>query len=396
VQKFVYKGMAPVTGQRPGRRVAESEAMSYLRSLLFSIPLVFLSTVFMGAVSLAASFFDPTGNSQHRIARVWARMLLAVSFITVRAEGLDKLDPHGSYVFVANHASFMDIPAILARLPYQFPVLRQEKPLRNPFSGYAPAPRGAPASRSLQPPRFAQEHDEGGRLIAQRGCVRAAFPEGGRAPQGLREFKDGAAYIAIKAGVPVVPIAIVGMRPLLPMGAIHYPQRQRRPARRRPHPHRGLKPSGHTALTQRLYRGYRTCSKHPPPHPCVNLESWAPPYACLPWRLCFLPALPAAEFTTYIADTNDYHVARVAADSAGNTYIAGSRTVGSVSEAVVMKLDPTGKIVLFIILSGKGGDAANDLAVDARPATSMSPASTFSRISRCTIHFNPRPAPAFW
>ncbi len=81
--------------------------------------------------------------------------------------------------------------------------------------------------------------------------------------------------------------------------------------------------------------------------------------------LCFLPALPAAEFTTYIGDVNDYHVARVAADPAGNTYLAGSRNAGTLSEAVVMKLDPTGKIVLFTILNGKGNDAATGLAVDA-------------------------------
>ena len=81
--------------------------------------------------------------------------------------------------------------------------------------------------------------------------------------------------------------------------------------------------------------------------------------------LCFLAALPAAEFTTFIGDVNDYHIARVAADSAGNTYLAGSRISGSLSEAVVMKLDPAGKIVLFTILSGKGSDAATGLAVDA-------------------------------
>jgi uncharacterized protein (TIGR03437 family) len=81
--------------------------------------------------------------------------------------------------------------------------------------------------------------------------------------------------------------------------------------------------------------------------------------------LFFLSALPAAEFTTYIGDVNDYHVARVVADSAGNTYLAGSRTAGSLSEAVVMKLDPSGKIVLFTILSGKGNDTATGLAVDA-------------------------------
>jgi len=81
--------------------------------------------------------------------------------------------------------------------------------------------------------------------------------------------------------------------------------------------------------------------------------------------LCSLAALPAAEFTTYIGDVNSYHVARVAADSAGNTYLAGSRNIGTLSEAVVMKLDPIGKIVLFTILNGKGNDAANTLAVDA-------------------------------
>jgi uncharacterized protein (TIGR03437 family) len=84
------------------------------------------------------------------------------------------------------------------------------------------------------------------------------------------------------------------------------------------------------------------------------------------WRrlaatLCFLAVLPAADFTTYIGDANDYRVARVIADSSGNTYVAGSRAGG----IFVMKLDPAGKITLFATLSGKGTDQPNDLAVDA-------------------------------
>src|SRR5262249_14565237 len=84
------------------------------------------------------------------------------------------------------------------------------------------------------------------------------------------------------------------------------------------------------------------------------------------WRrmaaaLCFLAALPAADFTTYIGDANDYRVARVLADAAGNTYVAGSRDGGM----CVMKLTIAGKIVLFATLSGKGTDQVNDLAVDA-------------------------------
>jgi uncharacterized protein (TIGR03437 family) len=88
------------------------------------------------------------------------------------------------------------------------------------------------------------------------------------------------------------------------------------------------------------------------------------------WRLlgaawCSLAALPGAEFTTYIGDVNDYHIARVAADTGGNTYLAGNRVAGTLTEAVVVKLDPTGKIVLFNILSDKGNEAANGLALDA-------------------------------
>ena len=75
-------------------------------------------------------------------------------------------------------------------------------------------------------------------------------------------------------------------------------------------------------------------------------------------------AVSASDFTTFIGDVSTYSVARVAADSAGNTYIAGTRNSGAISEVFVVKLDPTGKIVLFTVLSGKGSDAANDIALD--------------------------------
>ena len=241
--------------------------MSYLRSLFFSIPLIFLSTVVMGALSLAASFFDHTGNSQHRIARVWAKMPLAVSFIRVRAEGLDKLDPRGSYVFVANHASFMDIPAVLSCLPYQFRFFAKKGLFQIPFlgthlrrAGHLPVDRSSPRA-SLK------SMSAGGRLIAERGISVLLFPEGGRSLDGLREFKDGAAYIAIKAGVPVVPLAIVGMRRLLPKGSIHIRSGKVVLRAGEPIPTAGLKPSDHTELTRRLYREVSHLLEEPAPVP---------------------------------------------------------------------------------------------------------------------------------
>jgi 1-acyl-sn-glycerol-3-phosphate acyltransferase len=58
---------------------------------------------------------------------------------------------------------------------------------------------------------------EGARIMQQRSVSLLLFPEGGRTPQNMRPFKEGAAYIAIKAGVPVVPMGIVNARVVLPM-----------------------------------------------------------------------------------------------------------------------------------------------------------------------------------
>ncbi len=60
---------------------------------------------------------------------------------------------------------------------------------------------------------------EGAKLMRERGISVLLFPEGGRTKEGMRPFKEGAAYIAIKAGVPVIPVGLVNMRSVLPMNS---------------------------------------------------------------------------------------------------------------------------------------------------------------------------------
>lgn len=237
--------------------------MSLLRSLLVSTPIIVVSTIILGTLSLIVSFFDGTGHTQHRIARLWGRILLAASFIRVRVEGLEKLDPHAVYVFAANHASLMDIPAFLAILPFQFRFFAKLGLYRIPFigthlrrAGHLPVDRSS-ARASLK------SMTEGARIIANRKISVLLFPEGGRCPQGLREFKEGAAYIAIKAGVPIVPMALVGMREKLPMGSIHL--RSGRVILRigRPVPTTGMSIGDRVELTQQLYREIADMLKTP-------------------------------------------------------------------------------------------------------------------------------------
>ena len=228
--------------------------MSLLRSLLFSTPLIAVSTILLGLVSIAASWLDRTGHAAHRVARIWGKTLLAVSFIRVRSTGLERLNPDGSYVFVANHASYMDIPALLSVLPQQYRFFAKSGLYRIPFLGWHLRWAGhLPVDRS-NARNSLKSMSAGAQAVRERHISLLLFPEGGRSPKGLREFREGAAYIAIKAGVPVVPVAIVGMRELLPMNSIHI--RSGRVVVRvgEPIPTSGLKSTDRAVLTERLYR----------------------------------------------------------------------------------------------------------------------------------------------
>jgi len=227
--------------------------MSFLRSLLFSTTLIAFSTIVLGLISMLASFFDRSGNAAHRVARVWARTLLAVSFIRVRADGLEKLDPQGSYVLVSNHGSYMDIPAILSTLPHQFRFFAKTGLYKIPFLGWHLRRAGhLPVDRS-NARNSLRSMSDGARIISQRRISVLLFPEGGRTASGLRVFKEGAAYIAIKAGVPVVPMAIVGMRQLLPMGSIHIHSGRVTVRVGDPIDTSGLKLANRMELTERLH-----------------------------------------------------------------------------------------------------------------------------------------------
>ena len=227
--------------------------MSFLRSLLISTPLLIVATVVMWTASMLCSFFDATGNAQHHMARIWGRILLAVSFVRVRAEGLEKLDPRANYVFVANHGSYLDIPAVLSQLPYQFRFFAKKGLYKIPFLGWHLHRAGhLPVDRS-NARNSLKSMSEGARIVAERGISVLLFPEGGRTKVGLREFKEGAAYIAIKAGVPVAPVAIVGLRELLPMGSIHLRSGKAVVRVGEPIPTAGLKSADREELTRKLH-----------------------------------------------------------------------------------------------------------------------------------------------
>jgi 1-acyl-sn-glycerol-3-phosphate acyltransferase len=196
-------------------------SLSYIRSLLITDPIIILATIIMGSISLLTSLFDSDGRIQHQISRVWSRMLLKVSGVKMRVVGLENIDPGSAYVFVANHRSFMDVPVLLAYLPLQFRFLAKKGLFLIPFLGTHLRRAGHLAVVKDNPRASLKSMTDAARILRQPGMSVMLFPEGGRSKDGeLQNFIEGAAYIAVKAGVPVIPIAMMGTREVLPMGSL--------------------------------------------------------------------------------------------------------------------------------------------------------------------------------
>jgi len=196
------------------------EILVRLRMVFWTGPMIVLATAFMGSISLLVSLFDSSGNTQHRIARGWSRMLLWIARVKVDVEGQERIAPGGSYLFVANHRSFYDIPCVLPNISVQFRFLADKPVFRVPFIGYHLKRSGHLSVNESSGRESLKSMSEAARIIQERGISILVFPEGSRTNGELLPFKDGAAYIAIRAGVPIVPIALAGVGDVLPVGTL--------------------------------------------------------------------------------------------------------------------------------------------------------------------------------
>ena len=182
----------------------------------FANLLWYAHTVVMASLSFLIWPFDRTGDRQFWCARWWCRLVAWSIFARIRVHGAGRVRRDGTYVYVANHASLIDTPALFAYLPHPFRIVAKRSLFYVPFmgwhlwtAGHFPIDRGdaRKTARSLR------------RVIdgVRNGRSLAGFPEGTRTRDGrLQAFQPGLFRIALKAGVPVVPVTILGTFALLP------------------------------------------------------------------------------------------------------------------------------------------------------------------------------------
>lgn len=199
--------------------------LSHLRSFFIYDPLIWLYTVAFGITSIPFGFFDKDGSILHAFARNWSKLIMKTIFSPVHVTGLEKIDTSRTYVYAVNHASALDIPVLYASLPFQFRIVHKKELLSYPVIGWHLKRSGQVCVDQQNPSHSVGQIKSAVRTL-KKGMPLVIFPEGGRTADGhIQPFLAGAFFMAIKANVDIVPIALIGTYELLPMDTFHIKSR---------------------------------------------------------------------------------------------------------------------------------------------------------------------------
>lgn len=179
-------------------------------------PLFFLATASFGSLSLLSSLWDKPGKVQHRIAQWWGRAVTRITGAKIAVLNGRSLNGRVA-VYASNHLSYTDTPVLFGILPFQFRIVARHELFKLPFIGWH-LTRSGQVPVNVSNPRASISSLGSAVKTLRAGMPVFIFPEGGRSESGhLGGFLNGPAFMAIRAGVPIVPMALVGTHELLPI-----------------------------------------------------------------------------------------------------------------------------------------------------------------------------------
>jgi 1-acyl-sn-glycerol-3-phosphate acyltransferase len=227
---------------------------SRLRSYFFFDPLIWLYTLVLGIIALPAGFFDRDGHVLHWFSRTWSRLIMKTILSPVKVAGMEKINTAKAHVYAANHASALDIPVLYTYLPFRFRIVFKKELLAYPVVGWQ-LKRSGQVCIDQQKPTNSIAAIRSAVKSLKAGIPLVIFPEGGRTNDGeIKPFLPGAFFLAIKAQVDIVPIALVGTFELLPMDTYHIKSRPVEMRVGEPIPTAGLTVRNMEALSAKVHK----------------------------------------------------------------------------------------------------------------------------------------------
>ncbi len=191
--------------------------------------LCFLSLMVHGTPFLLISLFDDGGARVYGISVQYMRSVVLLVGLKIEASGQEKVPPGATYVMMANHRSWWDIPAVMIGCwPMQLRFVAKKELADLPlFGACVRQGRHVLIDRNDRDSAI-RTMRETARLFAGRFSI-AVFPEGTRSPDHrLLRFKRGGFHLARELNLPIVPVSIVGGERIMQKGSIKlYPGKMR-------------------------------------------------------------------------------------------------------------------------------------------------------------------------
>ncbi|MBN2284198.1 MAG: 1-acyl-sn-glycerol-3-phosphate acyltransferase [Deltaproteobacteria bacterium] len=189
------------------------------RPILFT--LIAVDTAALGLISAITCIFDHKGNIAYFIVgRFWSRLNLMLSGVSVKVEGLEKIDRNQSYIVMSNHQSHFDVWALIAFLPLQLRWVMKKELRKVPVFGYCCDRMGHIYVDRGDSEKARESLQVAGEKM-RAGASLFFFPEGTRSPRKeMLPFKKGGFVIALATGMPILPISVKGGREILPKNSI--------------------------------------------------------------------------------------------------------------------------------------------------------------------------------
>lgn len=179
------------------------------------LPLVIVVTIYYSITSMIVVLFDRSGRRYHRIMRRWSRILLWLFGIETSVKGTENIPQGASHIYLANHSSYLDIIVLGVTIPDDMRFVFKRELTKIPIFGWGLA-RGPYILIDRTDARNAMASIEQAAKQIGEGASVAIFPEGTRTHDGkLGPFKRGGFLLAMKSGVPMLPVAIRGTYQLL-------------------------------------------------------------------------------------------------------------------------------------------------------------------------------------
>jgi 1-acyl-sn-glycerol-3-phosphate acyltransferase len=195
--------------------------VAYLTTITGYIGLCIANCVFALLVFVFA-VFERRGTLWWPMARMWGKTIYAGAFSTISTQGFEGLKWGQPAILMANHESYLDVPALIASCPIPLRFVARREVFKVPIMGQAMWMTGQISIDRSDREKSIQSLKAAASRIAN-GCTVIMFPEGTRSADGeLREFKKGGFMLAIEAGVPIIPVGLSGTRDVVPRGSSQF------------------------------------------------------------------------------------------------------------------------------------------------------------------------------